>query len=207
MYRSKVIATALCSGVFALCINHADAQEFTAKLNGFNEIGSTPSTTPAAGAPTGYTGAVLTDATGTLKLNLDKKASQASYTLTYTGSFTSAVQQAHIHFGKSRDSGGIMVWLCQTMAKPSPVPTTPTCPQPNPSATVSGTLTSADVLALTGQNVTKGDFDALEDALNSNTAYANIHTATFGGGEIRGQVRAAGKDGGHDEKHDNHEHN
>jgi len=40
MYRSKVIATALCSGVFALCINHADAQEFTAKLNGFNEIGS-----------------------------------------------------------------------------------------------------------------------------------------------------------------------
>ena len=106
MYRSKVIAIALCGGLFALWTNHW-TQEFTAKLNGFNEIGSIPSTTPAAGAPTGYTGAVLTDATGTLKFNLDKKASSASYTLTYTGSFTSAVQQAHIHFGKSRDFGGI----------------------------------------------------------------------------------------------------
>jgi hypothetical protein len=192
---SKLIGTALCTGVFALWINQAGAQEFTAKLSGFNEIGSIPS---GATYTQSYTGAVLTDATGTLKLDLDKRASQASYTLTYTGPFTSAVQQAHIHFGKSRDSGGIMVWLCQTVAKPSPVPTTPTCPPPSPSATVSGTLTSADVLALTGQNVTKGDFDALEDALNSNTAYANIHTANFAGGEIRGQVHKSG----HDENHD-----
>ena len=40
----------------------------------------------------------------------------------------------------------------------------------------------------TAQNVTPGDFDALADALESNTAYGNIHTTKFPAGEIRGQV-------------------
>src|SRR5205814_8502914 len=145
----------------ALCINHAGAQEFTAKLNGFNEVGSIPTTVTVTAlgtaAPTGYTGAILTDGTGTLKLDLDKKAGKIGYTLTYTGPFTSDVQQAHIHFGKSRDSGGIVVWLCQTTAKPAPAQVamiTPTCPTPNPTATVTGTITPDNVLAVPGQNVT-----------------------------------------------------
>ena len=45
------------------------------------------------------------------------------------------------------------------------------------------------------------DFDALADALTSNTAYANIHTTALPAGEIRGQIRR----GGRDEKHDDHE--
>jgi hypothetical protein len=51
--------------------------------------------------------------------------------------------------------------------------------------TVSGTVTPADVVAITGLNVTAGDFDALTDALASNTAYGNIHTTNFPAGEIR----------------------
>jgi hypothetical protein len=35
------------------------------------------------------------------------------------------------------------------------------------------------------------DFDALEDALTSNTAYGNIHTTKFPAGEIRGEIRRA----------------
>jgi hypothetical protein len=42
--------------------------------------------------------------------------------------------------------------------------------------------------------VTAGDFDAVTDALNSNTAYANVHTAKFPAGEIRGQVRRGDRD-------------
>ena len=34
-------------------------------------------------------------------------------------------------------------------------------------------------------------FSALRTALNSNTAYLNIHSTTFGGGEIRGFLVAA----------------
>lgn len=176
--------------VVTLWGSYAQAQRFSARLSGFNEIG---------GVGAGETGAILTDATGTLQLDLDKKTSSISYTLTYTGPFSSEVQQAHIHFGKLHVAGGIIVWLCQTTAKPSPTAGTPTCPIPMPSATVTGVLTAANVIAVVAQNVTAGDFDAIEDALTSNTAYVNIHTATFGAGEIRGQIKA---NEGHDEHHD-----
>src|SRR5690348_3456029 len=119
MWRSNVIGTGLCSGVFALWISHAGAEEFTAKLSGFNELGSIPTTFPAASStasPTGYTGAVLSDGTGTATLDLDEKAGTITYKLTYSNVGTTApqtgmVSQAHIHFGKPHDSGGILVFF------------------------------------------------------------------------------------------------
>ena len=33
------------------------------------------------------------------------------------------------------------------------------------------------------------DFDGMEDALTSNTAYGNIHTTKLPAGEIRGEIR------------------
>jgi len=62
---------------------------------------------------------------------------------------------------------------------------TQACPA---SGTVTGTLHAADVQAIPTQNVTAGDFDALEDALESDTAYGNIHTTKFPAGELRGQI-------------------
>jgi hypothetical protein len=209
MRWNEFTAAALAATVVAFSTSYARAEEFTAHLTGFNEIGSIPTTVtiPALGSatPTGYTGAVLTAATGTLHLDLDKKTNTIAYTLTYTGPFTSDVQQAHIHFGKSRDSGGIVVWLCQTTAKPAPTQVaviTPFCTTtPSPTATVTGTITMDNVLAVPGQNVTAKDFDAITDAITSHTAYANIHTATFTGGEIRGQVHGVEKDHDHDQNH------
>ena len=88
-----------------------------------------------------------------------------------------------------------MVFFCATPPlATSPVAGTPVCPAN--SGTVTGTFTGASVVGPTAQNVTPGDFNALVDALESNTAYANIHTvAGFPAGEIRGQVR---KGNGHD---------
>jgi CHRD domain len=65
---------------------------------------------------------------------------------------------------------------------------TPTCPLN--SGTVTGTWTKASVLGIAGQNVNAGDFDALTDALTSNTAYANIHQTALPAGEIRGQIHS-----------------
>jgi hypothetical protein len=41
----------------------------------------------------------------------------------------------------------------------------------------------------TAQGVTAGDFDALLRAIETGEAYANVHTANFPAGEIRGQIR------------------
>lgn len=189
MRRPNLIIAAVMAGVVILWggIARADGggantEEFSARLNGFNVTG---------GLGAGETGAILTDASGTLQLDLDKKSQMATYTLTYSN-LTSPVLQAHIHFGKVHVAGGIMVWLC---GNPSttiiPPPGTPTCPT---AGSVSGTITASSVVAIPGQNVTVGDFDALTDALASNTAYANVHTMNFKAGEIRGQVRKSEKD-------------
>ena len=202
MLAYKLFGAALAAAVVVFSASYACAEQFKARLLGFNEIGSIPSGATYAQS---YTGAVLTDATGTLHLDLDKKTSTIAYTLTYTGPFTSDVQQAHIHFGKSRDSGGIVVWLCQTMAKPAPASVaaiTPFCTTtPSPTATVTGTIMAANVLALAGQNVPAGVFDAIADALTSNTAYVNIHTMNFPGGEIRGQIHSEEEDRNHGQNH------
>jgi len=224
MRRYKLIGAALCAGVLALWGGRADAEEFSARLTGFQELGSLPNVTqdPKTGVVTAAnpTGAVLSDGTGTLKLDLDEKAHPptATWTLTYsdvgtTPPKTGTVSQAHIHFGKSRDSGGILVFFCTNLTPPAGAPTPPKCP--SPSGTVSGTWTGADIVAIAGQNVAAGNFDALVEALESNTAYANIHTTSgttpdtaFPAGEIRGQIHEGDLDAKHENRdnHDNHEH-
>ena len=209
MRRYQLIGTALCAGVLALWGGRADAEEFSARLTGFQELGSLPNVNLTANPQTASnpTGAILSDATGTLKLDLDEKAGKATWTLTYsnvgtTPPLTGTVTQAHIHFGKARDSGGIMVFFCTNLTPPVGLPTPPQkCPLNSTTTPLTGAFTKDDVLAIPGQNVNATDFDALADALTSNTAYANIHTTALPAGEIRGQVHK----GDLDEKHDDHE--
>ncbi len=84
--------------------------------------------------------------------------------------------------------GGILVFFCTNLGN---APGTPLCPA---SGTVTGTWNAASVRAIAGQNVAAGNFDALVEALESNTAYANIHTASFPAGETRGQMRRNDRD-------------
>jgi hypothetical protein len=166
MLRLKLLQASLVAAVVTFSATDGYAQEFSARLIGFNE-------TPLA---------ILSDASGTFRLDLDKNAQTATYTLTYS-SLSAPILFAHIHFGKVHVSGGIIVFLCGGGGKPA-------CPQSAPaSSPVTGTITGANVMGLANQGVTAGDFDALEDALTSNTAYANVHTTNFPSGEIRGQVR------------------
>lgn len=182
MTRYKLIGTIVSAGVVALWASHAFAQEFSARLNGFEELG----------ALNNQTGAILSDGTARLKLDLDRTTSTIAYTLTYsnvgtTPPHTGTVTQAHIHFGKARDSGGVLVYFC---ANPPLTPPAGTQTCPLNSGTVTGTFTAANVQAIAGQNVSAGDFDALVGAITSNTAYANIHTTALPAGEIRGQCRS-----------------
>ena len=56
---------------------------------------------------------------------------------------------------------------------------------PNPNGTVTGTITAASVIGPTAQGVAVGNFAAVLAALQSDTAYGNVHTQNFPAGEIR----------------------
>jgi CHRD domain len=176
------LAAVIVTAVIGFSANYAYSQEFTANLDGFDEIGFIQGP---------YTGAILSHGTATAKLYLDQKAHTISYTLTYsnvgtTPPLTGTVTQAHIHFGKKRDSGGILVFFCSNLGNG---PTgTPACPLN--SGTVTGTWTKDSVVAIPEQNVNADDFDALVEALTSDTGYANIHSSGLPNGELRGQVHS-----------------
>ncbi len=172
MYRSILLGALVCAaGMPAL--SSPGTQDFRAVLVGFNEVGELNS----------ESGAILSNGTGTLDLKLDLKTQTLTYTLKFQN-LSSAVTQSHIHFGKDHTPGGVMVFFCSNLA------TAPAGTQPCPAngGTVTGTVTAANVLAIAGQNVTAGDFDAVADALLTDTAYANVHTTNFPAGEIRGQI-------------------
>src|SRR5262249_41906468 len=82
----------------------------------------------------------------------------------------------------------IVIWLCQT-ATPFLDPTghAPQCPQ---AGTVTGTITSANVIAgsMPAQQLTAGDLAEVIAAIRAGAAYANVHTNLSPGGEIRGQI-------------------
>ena len=106
------------------------------------------------------------------------------FRLTYNR-LESPVTQAHIHFAQRRVAGGISVFLCSNL--PSPPPGTAACPGTT-SGVVTGTITADDVVGPVPQGITAGEFDELVRAIRVGATYANVHTSTFPGGEIRGQI-------------------
>jgi hypothetical protein len=184
MTRHFWAGSALVAVLLVLSSAPSRAQEYSAKFSGFQEIG---------GLGAGETGAILSEGQATLELTLNKTAQTLTYTLKYSG--LTNVLQSHIHFGKKHVAGGIMVFFCTNLGN-GPAGT-PLCPDDSAGAvTVTGTISPADVVGPTAQNVPAGDFNAVVAALASNTAYGNIHTKQFPAGEIRGQIH---------EKHHHHE--
>jgi hypothetical protein len=174
---------AVCLLVGSASIALADEDKFAARLSGYNEVHFIAAPTPA------LRGAVSTPAKGSFRARIDDRKDIISYELHYEG-LTGNVTQAHIHFGQRHTVGGIVVWLCQTMASPAPAAVanlTPPCPGPT-SGTVSGTITPAQVIAAVGQGIDAGDFEEVVAAIRAGRAYANVHSTEFPPGEIRGHI-------------------
>lgn len=162
----------------------AGDRTFSTKLIGYNE---TPLTINSS-ASGNFTGTLSSDGTS------------LQYTLTYQD-LSSQVQQAHIHFGRPAITGQIVLFLCTNLGNaPGTVPTPQACPQ---SGTITGTLTAADVIARATQGIDSGatGFAEMIKAMHAGAAYANVHSANFPGGEIRGALKAG--DDGQDANDDN----
>jgi hypothetical protein len=136
------------------------------KLSGYNE---TPLT-------------LSTAAKGEFRAHIDRSAKTIAYTLTYEGLEGGNTLFAHIHLGRAATTGGVAAFLCGGGSKPA------ACP--NVSGTVTGTITEADVIGPAGQGIAPPTaFDELVRAIRASATYVNVHTATYGGGEIRGQLK------------------
>jgi hypothetical protein len=94
---------------------------------------------------------------------------------------SSPLAVAHLHFGVPNVNGGVMIFLCGGGNQPD-------CPATT-SGTITGTITAANVIGPVSEGVAVGDLDTALEIVRDGLSYANMHTANFGGGEIRGQVR------------------
>ena len=150
------------------------AEQIGALLTGYEEVPS-----------------VSTTATGEFIATISSDESSIAYSETYSG-LQAAVTQSHIHVGQPAVNGSIVIFLCQTQANPDPTGLAPPCPQ---EGTVSGTITSANVIAgaTATQQLEAKDLSAVITAIHAGAAYANVHTAVSPGGEIRGQIRTIAK--------------
>ena len=140
-----------------------NSTDFWAKLNGYNE---TPS--------------INTDGFAMLKLHLDDATQTITFRLEYSG-LSGNPAAAHIHLGQQHTAGGVMVFFCGGGGQPA-------CPAAT-SGVVSGTITPANVVGPVAQGVAAGNMTAVFNAIRNDAAYANMHTASFPSGEIRGQVQ------------------
>jgi CHRD domain len=93
---------------------------------------------------------------------------------------------AHVHFGEAGFAGGVSYFLCDNSAVPVAQP----CPNNNGSGTVEGDITARNVIGPNGQGIEPGSFDEILRAMRAGKAYANIHTARWMAGEIRGQINS-----------------
>jgi hypothetical protein len=117
---------------------------------------------------------------GTADFNMTIKPSGITFSINFSG-LSSPLAVAHCHFGVPNVNGGVMIFLCGGGGQPA-------CPAAT-SGTITGTITAANVTGPVSQGVAVGDLDTALGIVRDGLSYANMHTANFGGGEIRGQVR------------------
>jgi CHRD domain len=123
--------------------------------------------------------AVYSNGTGSFRAKIDDDAQKITFEERYSG-LSAPATASHIHFGNRFTSGGVVAWLCGGGGKPA-------CPAGTTSeATVTGTITPADVLAQ--QGIPAGGFSQFVRAIRAGVTYVNVHTATFSAGEIRAQI-------------------
>jgi hypothetical protein len=156
------VPVVLAAATFAVA-GDSGKSHFKAGMGGYQEIAT-----------------ISTAGNGSFEARLDGDA--IDYTLTYSDLEGGTVLFAHIHLGARDTNGGVIAFLCGGGGKP-PCPPAP--------ATVTGTITAANIGGPAAQGIAAGEFDEAVRAVRAGMVYANVHTTFWPGGEIRGQVNDA----------------
>ena len=167
--KSRIIGfwtiAALAASMLAAPAAYSQTERFSARLIGFGEVPP-----------------INTD--GRANFGMTILPGGITFSLNFSG-LTSPLAVAHMHFGVPNVNGGVMIFLCGGGGQPA-------CPATT-SGTITGTITAANVTGPVSQGVNPGDLATALEIVRDGQSYANMHTANFGSGEIRGQVsRGAG---------------
>jgi hypothetical protein len=180
------LGIALCAlAVFAVASSALaeDGHEHGAMARAFDAVLTGPGEVP----PTTSTGE------GLASFLLSQDASTLFYTLETSGA-SSTVNAAHIHLARAGHTGDVVVNLCGAGSAPA-------CSTEGVIAT--GSITSSSLVGpLAGHSLSD-----LLSAMRSGGTYANVHTANFPSGELRGQIQPLGTRGeqqGHQNNDENH---
>jgi hypothetical protein len=102
----------------------------------------------------------------------------------------SDVVQAHLHIANPGNNGGVVAFLCSNNAG---APTDRTCP--SSPGEVRGEIFAGDVREVTEGMppnqvvvIEAGNLEGLMRLIEQGSVYANVHTVSYPGGEIRGQL-------------------
>lgn len=152
---------AVMANLLAAPVANSQTERFSASLSGAEEVPP-----------------INTAGTGAFEMTIQQGT--ITFSLTFSD-LSSPLSVAHLHFAPSKVAGGVMIFLCGGGGQPA-------CPAAT-EGTITGTITAANVTGPTAQGIAPGDLDSALEAVRAGLAYANMHTANFGGGEIRGQVR------------------
>lgn len=167
---AAVVATAVAAtltGSAAVADGPSTQSFFFERLSGYEE-------TPLA---------LSTSATGQLRLQINERAQEITYRLSYTALEGGNITQAHVHFGAPAQTGGISFFLCTNQGNgPAGTQACPAAP-----ATITGTIRPADVIGPAAQGIAAGEFNEIVAAIRAGLAYVNVHSTAFPVGEIRGQ--------------------
>jgi hypothetical protein len=147
---------------------HNILRHLSARLSGYNEI------------PTSFS------STGSARLvaRISRDETEIDWELSYKD-MESPVTQAHIHFANKHNAGPVVVFFCTNLGN-GPAGTQPCPAQP---ATISGTITAAQITAGGAPNgLEAGNMPELIAAIRAGATYANVHTTGRPGGETRGQI-------------------
>jgi len=158
MIRQAVIAAAFVVAACGGSSNPSSTSFSTTSMTGANEVGS-----PVR----------VTQGTGTAVYTVN--GTTVHYKVTFS-KLTSNATISHIHVGPPTVSGGVVV----------PFTGVPSATQ----GTIEGDFTANDIVAQTAGGVTVNakDLNSLLAAFRDGNAYTNVHTTTYGTGEIRGQI-------------------
>ena len=166
-----LLALLIVIGTAPMALAHDDERTLRARLSGYNE---TPLT-------------LSTPASGQFKAQVNSSETMITYQLSYQG-LEGTVTQAHIHLGRPAISGGIVLFLCTNLGNgPTGTQTCPAAP-----ATISGTLTAADIVPQPTQGIAAGEFAEIIRAIRADATYANVHSTLRPTGEIRGPISGGG---------------